>query len=446
MDYNFCMPRTVSPNRKEIGSLLRSSLPAERLELLRLVADEAAGRRLPVYIIGGFVRDLLLGRSSQDFDLVVEGSSLPLARALAARHGGKVTIHDRFGTAKWALRGTTLAAAAQVRYLDLITARRETYSHPGALPDVAPGTIDDDLARRDFTINCLAIRLDGGGFGELRDDWGGLADLGAGTVRVLHPDSYRDDPTRILRAVRYEQRYGFRLAECDLEYIATARATLESLSADRIRHELDAILLEANAPAILERLARMKVLKAIHPALPWNQGIFKLLLAGMDAQPPLSWSHIPDLLRIPRRVALGYILWLLGLGSDELQALDARLHFPAALRDAILQAAFLRDELPFKKGIQAGTIFERLKAVPPLSIFAAYLSSGKESRAILDRYMSEWRRVRLSIDGDDLIALGLEPGPAFQKILRTLRDAWLDGEIHTVEQEKELLRKMIAGS
>ncbi len=185
------MHKVAAVNQTGMVSLLQAALPVSRLRLLHLVADEATSQRTPLYIVGGFVRDLLLDLPSQDFDLVVEGDAIALANALVGKYAGRVTAHRRFGTAKWSIRASKLPDCPRSDLpdsLDLITARSESYSHPGALPSVHPGSLNEDLRRRDFTINTLALRLDGDAFGELRDDLGGLEDLKQGVVRVLHPD------------------------------------------------------------------------------------------------------------------------------------------------------------------------------------------------------------------------------------------------------------------
>ncbi|MBE3117409.1 MAG: CCA tRNA nucleotidyltransferase, partial [Candidatus Atribacteria bacterium] len=261
---------------------LERTLPPDYLTLLHLVADEAAARGLPLYLVGGFVRDLLLGRSVKDFDLVVEGDAISLAKALAAQHGGRVTVHVRFGTAQWFLPDSDIHA------LDFISTRSESYKHPAALPTVKPGMLIDDLRRRDFTINTLALRLDGDHFGELRDDLGGLEDLQAGLVRVLHPVSFVDDPTRLFRAVRYELRYGFQIAPETLALIPDARLLINRLSAERVRHELDLILEEENAASMLKRLAELGILAAAHPALEWNKATQTRFVNGMAATQTLE--------------------------------------------------------------------------------------------------------------------------------------------------------------
>ena len=157
-------------------------------------------RGLPLYIVGGSVRDLVLGHRLNDFDLTLEGNAIALARSLASKHGGTITAHIKFGTANWLLPDHLKIDHPT---LDLVSARSETYKHPVALPTVKLGSIADDLRRRDFTINAMAIRLDGSHFGELRDDLNGMEDLQNGIIRILYPRSFIDDPTRMYRAVRY---------------------------------------------------------------------------------------------------------------------------------------------------------------------------------------------------------------------------------------------------
>ena len=176
-----------------LSELLKKNISTKQLDLICAVADEATALGFPIYIVGGFVRDLLLGHPSLDFDLVVEGDAIKLAHALASKYGGNVTAHEKFGTAKWFL-------VDKHSFLDLISARSEIYEHPAVLPTVTMGNIHDDILRRDFTINTLAICLDGNRFGELHDELSGFADLQKGIVRVLHPRSFIDDPTGMFRA------------------------------------------------------------------------------------------------------------------------------------------------------------------------------------------------------------------------------------------------------
>lgn len=396
---------------------------------LRAVRDAASARGLPLYVVGGFARDLLLGRPTSDLDLVVEGDAVALARALAAAYGGKVTAHSKFGTAQWLLPESLRAAPH--RSLDFISARSETYKHPAALPTVRPGTLADDLRRRDFTINTLAIRLDGGHFGELRDDLGGLDDLRAGLVRVLHPRSFVDDPTRIFRAVRYEKRYGFRIEPGTLALLRQALPWIGRLSAERVRHELDLILAEENAASMLARLAELKALVHVHPALAWEASTRQRVKKA--AQAPAG-----------ERVELGWMLWLMGFPRPTLEQIDKRLHFQAGLRGKIFSASALFAALDSLTGRTPSQCVAFLDDFPPASIRAVQLAAPRgEARRNLGHYLETWRRVRPKATGHTLKKLGLEPGPEYQKILRRLRDAWLDGEVGNEAEERALLARLI---
>ena len=406
---------------------LAAAIPPKRFSLLQKVADEAAARGLPLYLVGGFVRDLLLGHPGLDFDLVVEGDALGLARALAEKLGGKVTVHTRFKTAQW----FPPPATDLPEYVDFISARSEIYTHPGALPKVRPGTLTDDLGRRDFSINTLALRLDGENFGELRDDLGGLDDLRGGIIRVLNPHSFLDDPTRLLRAVRYEQRYGFRIAPETLALIPEARPWIAKLSAERVRHELDLILEEENAAAMLRRLAELKVLTEVHHRLTWNQSIRKRFEKGQDASSAT-------------RRSVRWTLWLIHLSSGDIAEIESRLHFHANLRDEIFAASTLfagADSLIGKMPSQCVGMLEN-KPLQAVQAVALALPPGP-ARQQLRNYLEHWRHVNPYTTGRTLVKRGVPPGPAYQKILGVLRNAWLDEEIKTEAEEMDLLEKLI---
>lgn len=442
------------PSRKEerVDRLKRALSPAW-WRLLRRVIRAAEARRLPLYLVGGFVRDLLLGRPNQDFDLVVEGDAIALARALAAQYGGTVTAHKRFGTACWQFAPASSPAEAPT-YLDFASARSETYSHPGALPTVTPGRLTDDLRRRDFTINALAIRLDGEHLGELRDDFGSLEDLRQGRIRALHPLSYQDDPTRILRAVRYEQRYAFAIAAEDLQRITEAKAGLGLLSGERLRHELDLILSEAGAADMLARLDALGILPEIHPALDWDESLRPALACLPEIALPPGWT-IPELRGVPRRRALGYLLWLGRRTESEIRSLAARLDFPAALREALLAYSALLREIPSLAPARPSALTARFDPLPPLVLYAFLLqlrslpapTADQERIAVaIEHYFARWRRLKPRTTGYTLQKLGIPPGPIYQAILQRLRAAWLDGEIHHLSEEKVLLQTLLRDS
>jgi tRNA nucleotidyltransferase (CCA-adding enzyme) len=427
-----------SPQHRSLAEKLQKGLPPEQLALIRAVADEAASEHLPVYIVGGFVRDLLLGSPSLDFDMVVEGDAIALAKSLAQKYGGKVTSHSRFGTAKWNLETSSLVTE-QLPFLDLISSRQEYYEHPTALPTVEHGSIKLDLHRRDFTINTLALRLDGRHFGELHDYYGGLPDLERRLVRVLHSLSFVDDPTRMLRAVRYEQRYGFKIEPRTLQLMNEARPLMARLSDERVRHELDLILGEPNAAWMLARLDELGLLKAIAEVLPWSSELRGRLDSALRLPLPSDWELKPPTSGISLNEVLTYILWLLDLPVGEIDALHKRLRFPVSTLKTIRAAAELRADLPALRGGKPSQWVDRLDGVPLLAVYAVYLISAEKA---LQTYAARWQNIHPKTTGETLKVRGLTPSPLFQNILHALRSAWLDGEVTTDDQENVLLEKL----
>jgi len=414
---------------------LHQALTPDQLGLVRKVADVAAARQVPLYLVGGFVRDLLLGIPGTDFDLVVEGAAIPFAQALAAQYGGRVTTHVRFGTAQWFQSGSSHRA------LDFISTRSETYKHPAALPTVKAGVLIDDLMRRDFTINTLAIRLDGEHWGELRDELGGQDDLNKGLVRVLHPKSFMDDPTRLFRAVRYEQRYSFQIAPETLSIMPEAQRLIGSLSAERLRHELDLILEEEKAVVMLDRLAELDLLQPIHPALTWDAGTRERFLTGARL---LQEYHLKSIPTSIGKGLLGWHFWTMGLALRYLESLERRLHFHAKLLKSILAASSLFAEIPSFVGLKPSEWVRRLDGVPLTAVYAVFLATpDHEAHQDLFNYLETWRHIQPKTNGHDLMKRGLPPGPRYQLILQSLREAWLDGEVNTKSEEMKLLDKLI---
>jgi len=395
----------------------------EKLTLLLNIAAEAHALNTPCYVVGGFVRDLLLGKPVNDLDIIVEGDAIKLGRKLVETYGGKLTPHFKFHTAIWHLADST-------DFVDLITAREETYEKPGALPTVKPSTIEEDLRRRDFTINAVAVRLDGEGLGEILDPLEGQSDLGRGAIRVLHPLSFVDDPTRIFRAIRYEGRYGFSIAPETSSLInAEALKVLRSLSGERIRHELDLVLDEGQSVQMLARASELGALEAVHPKMPeFDQERAEYL--DMDAR-----------LDIPAdRRTMGYMLWFMDLSEEDVILLANRLDFTNELTLAVWSAAQLMRGLPHLVDMKPSEWTYALEKLPLLSTYAVYLVSREND---LLSYISVWRHVKPHTTGDDLKAKGLTPGPRYGEILLRLRSAWLDGEVVSESQEMQLLASML---
>ena len=244
-----------------LSSKIEKQLPAELVSFMRTAGEVASSQGQSLYLVGGVVRDLLLGQPNFDLDLVVEGDAIDLAHQLAQAKQGKLITHPRFNTAKlqwdkWSV--------------DIATARSETYAKPGALPRVKPSSLSNDISRRDFTINTMAVCLNPSRYGELIDLYGGMDDLKHKIIRILHEKSFTDDATRILRGLRYEQRLDFQLEPVTLQLLKRDIPMLDTISGDRIRHELELILKEEFPEKVLRRAEELGVLTKLHPALKGN--------------------------------------------------------------------------------------------------------------------------------------------------------------------------------
>jgi tRNA nucleotidyltransferase (CCA-adding enzyme) len=241
---------------------INKTLPAGLVALMKQAASIAGEKNFPLFMVGGIVRDLLLGLPNTDLDLVVEGDAKAFAEKLAVRTGGKLTLHPMFNTAKVALDDWII---------DVAMARTETYARPGALPEVSPGTLKTDLFRRDFTINAMAVCMSPGRYGELIDLYRGHQDLTDKLIRILHEDSFNDDPTRIWRAIRYEQRLNFQIEASTLRLLRQDVPQLKTVGGYRLRRELELVLKEQEPEKALTRADMLGVLKLLHPALKTDE-------------------------------------------------------------------------------------------------------------------------------------------------------------------------------
>ena len=426
-----------------LSERIESSLTPGSLALIRLVKAEAERLHLPLYIVGGSVRDLLLGSVIKDFDLTVEGDAAQLAEAVLRKYGGKMLFHSRFGTATWTLNETTsrrlnipnFQLSDFPPFLDLISARSETYSAPGALPTVKKSTIEDDLRRRDFTINAMAIRLDEEFFGELFDSLNGLTDLQNKLIRFLHPKSFVDDPTRMFRAIRYSMRYQFTLEPATRQALfdSEARTVLSQLSGERIRHEFDLIFEEQRAVSMLDEIAKLDLLQSIHPSLLHaNSQTLTALTNEPDKE--VGEFSIPEMLSF--RQTLSWVLYLMPIPESDIASVAERLAFPTLLTDSVRAASSLLNDLPSFKDRKPSQWTFHLDELPSLAVYAVWLVT---SESPLRDYLTNWQNIKPFTTGDDLKERGLEPGPKFKEILTRLRAAWLDGELKSENEEKKLL-------
>jgi tRNA nucleotidyltransferase (CCA-adding enzyme) len=414
------------------------------MALLEAVAAQAQTLEVGLYAVGGFVRDLLLGLANLDVDLVVEGDAIRLAQTLVERYGGKLHDHTRFGTAKWLL-DADVAEAVEARltgwppFIDFVTARTEFYEQPTALPTVEQRSIKLDLHRRDFTINTLAIRLSPPPFGELLDFYGGERDLRQGVIQVLHSLSFVDDPTRVLRAARFEQRLNFRIEPRTEALIHDALPFLHRLSGDRLRHELDLILREAQPEKALARLDNLGVIAAIDDGLMFDEWIAAAFGAARERLAHPNWD-VPAL----DRCAVYWIILACRLADPA--ALAARLHLSRELATLIEQGHSLYQAMPdLERPQPASAVTRRLDGFGDETLLAGLVMTTSElAQEHIFCYSRRWRYVRATLNGHDLRAMGLKSGPLMGQLLARLRDAWLDGMIANPAQERETLQKWIA--
>ena len=439
------------PTQAEIAEMLSDALPPARKALLRAVADEAYDQDVQAFIVGGFVRDLLLQLPSQDFDIVIEGDAMAFAEHLVQQFGGRVVAHKRFGTAKWILNHENLQHKLKAseksgfstsdlpEHLDLITARTEFYNKPAALPIVERSSIKMDLHRRDFTINTLALRLDGSHFGKIFDFWGGYSDLQQKQIRVLHALSFVDDATRMLRAVRFAARFNFEIEPQTLSLIEGSLPLLAEISGARLTHEFELIFNERNAAEMLRQLGSLGILDAIDPALPWDDVCIHRLTDGLSDLAKTENPVIPD-----EKIQIFWCLWLMDLQPKALETIGLRLRLSTKLLGWITQTRALWQLLPTLTGQRPSQVTQQLEnyhTIPMRAVFS--VCKQAESRQILELYEHEYRHVRPFTTGNDLRALGLPPSPQYEVILSSLKNAWLDGEIQSEGEEKVLLQKLL---
>jgi tRNA nucleotidyltransferase (CCA-adding enzyme) len=420
--------------------------PEEEVEPEASLADELAG--LPhlqevfeavaavsepydgVYLVGGTVRDILQGERNFDVDIAVEGDAIELARSLADALGGRVRAHRKFGTA--------VVLYGEEERVDVVTARTEFYDAPAALPSVEHATIREDLFRRDFTINAMAVSLKGSEFGRLVDPFQGRRDLEAKTIRVLHNLSFIDDPTRIFRAIRYESRYGFRM---DDHTLRLARGTIEmglvgDLSSARLRDELIALLEEGDAGASILRLAEIGAGSAIHPHLAADEEAVELLgrlreLNDRYGTAVPAWRQA--LTALARKMP-----------PDEVYAWLRRLKMQRRDLERIAAAVTVGPRLVERLRGDSLEPAEVVALADPYAPDAPLFALALEERTELDDYFLRLRNVQLEVSGSDLAELGLGESPEVGEVLAELRRRKLNGQLDGRDSELAAARELIS--
>jgi tRNA nucleotidyltransferase (CCA-adding enzyme) len=328
--------------------------------------------------------------------------------------------------------------------IDFVTARTEFYSHPSALPQVERSSIKQDLHRRDFTINTLAICLDPDRWGELLDFYSGEQDLQDGVIRVLHSLSFVEDPTRMLRAVRFEQRLGFHIEPRTLELMSHALDLLDRVSGDRIRHELTAIFHEARPEDALCRLRQLGILKQIYVALVCDEWLHKRYARVRAALESGEWP-VPKRDGIELRTFAYLALLCCRLDATALESVITRLKVPAAPADALRQVEALKSKLPVLARRQKPSALVRmLDGADDEALFVMWAAAeSKLAARQIQRYVCKLRGVRPELDGKYLKSLGIKPGPELGRILEALCDALLDGEVRTRAEQEAFVAQIV---
>ncbi len=425
--------------KKNVQSLLEERMPRHIIMMLHQGGALAASMGYNIFLVGGIVRDMVMRIDNLDIDLVVEGDGIAFAKAFAPSVGGRCAVHEKYKTAVITLKDGT--------HIDVATARTEYYKHPGGYPIVEQSTLKLDLYRRDFTINTMAICLTPQRFGELIDFFGAQRDIKEKRIRVLHALSFVEDPSRILRAVRFEKRYGFTLGKQTLSLVhaAVRSGLLSSIPGRRISHEIRQVLSEEDPLPSLERLKELEVLEAIHPDIILNTGIREDFTRVRET---ISWfnllytheqyrSWFIYLLAMveqmkPKRIIA--ICQRLGLTDENVRnILTARSRVNAVLRD--LSTAERKTPATAVKILEKARLEEVL--------YAMSKTKSPEIKELISSFITTWRAYRPPVTGKDLIGLGYRKGRRLGNALRLIRDKGLNGEIKDFKDAMKLARKLL---
>ncbi len=437
----------LMPHGRNLQGLMADRLPHGIQHLLNEAGQVADQLGISAYVVGGFVRDLLLGKSNLDVDIVVEGDGIQFAKVLGLRLSAKIKVHERFGTAS--LKLSKISAFAPDMAFDVATARTEYYEFPTALPTVEQSSVKKDLYRRDFTINALAIRLNKNP-GELLDFFGGQRDLKDKVIRVLHSLSFVEDPTRAFRAIRFEQRFGFAISKETRTFIRNAvdMQLFHRLSGHRLGDELIHLFSESQPANAVRRLRECDLLKFIHPHIPWTTKSQDLC---QSIQEILTWQR----LEIPHEPIEKWLLYAMGLfeplGRVETVKTWKKLGFPG--RHIRMVDNFFKEydqvlRVLLRKQVSPSETYSllypwTLEALLFLMAKVQRRDSKKHSLQRIKEFITTYRQIKISVTGHDLQTLGLKKGPAYRRVLHQLLMARLDGTIQSRQEELSLAKNLV---
>jgi tRNA nucleotidyltransferase (CCA-adding enzyme) len=422
---------------ENLEAMLNKRLPERVFQLLKecgRIADEIGTR---VYLVGGMVRDILLHRENMDIDLVIEGDGIQFAKAFANRNGCELAAHDRFGTA-------TIVFPDRFK-MDVASARTESYQSPAALPEVQGGILRQDLYRRDFTINSLAVDLSPQNFGNLIDYFGGWDDLHRGVIRILHGLSFIDDPTRALRAVRFATRFNFRISEDTKRFMRNAAEikVLDKLSGKRFWSELRNLLMEEHPIPGIRMLSEYGLLSFIHPQVELDPFTLDLLY---QIESVLSWFHLNFLNERPGKWLLQLMALLEKLNRDERIAVAQKFQLTADAQEILrVYKSNAKDIHTRLRDVQkASSLYFSLREYPVEVLLYAMARAGQDSmRQRIALYLRDLRGSKLQISGDDVMKLGVPQGPKVKEALDQVLRVHLDGGAPDRERQLEAASQIV---
>jgi len=434
-----------APQNRDVESRMKRSLSNRVFRLLKQLGSMGDELGYRVYAVGGFVRDLLLGEENLDIDITVEGDGIRFASLFSERHGCRVKSHEKFGTAVILLPDDLK--------VDVASTRMEYYDSPGVLPTVESSSLKMDLYRRDFTINTLAISLSARDFGHLVDFFGGQRDLKEKSIRVLHNLSFVEDPTRVFRAIRFEQRLGFHIATHTENLIRNAvrMEFLERLGGKRLLAELVHILREREPQNAVERMATLGLLRYIHPELTFTQDVRHLL---EESRQMISWFELLYLQRPFERWGVYLLALCDNLHPQAFEETCSRLAISGSYRQKLIdgraKGITILEELIRRvmrgKSLRQSELYHWLHDLPVETLLHMMARSGKEEvRRHISTYFTQLSSVHALITGNDLKKLGIPKGPVYRTILDQVLDARLDGLVSSREEEIELVTRIMSG-
>ena len=431
---------------------MEKRIPKKLMRMVRAISVEADSVGMNAFLVGGFVRDVLLGVRNYDLDLVIEGDAIEFGRRLKKKINGNLVVHERFGTATlvkgWpAWLGPSLHPDNKFK-IDIATARKEKYEKPAALPVVKFSSLRQDLYRRDFTINAMAIKINRADFGLFADYFGGMKDLKNGVIRTLHDKSFLDDPTRIFRAVRFEQRFGFKIdkhTECLIQH-AVKQEMFRRTQNQRIRDEIILMLKEKNPENAVYRMKELHELKFIHPALSLKRSARKMF---QEAEKCIGWynSHASK----PRHLdtwLINFLIIIEGLNAEDTSEVLDKFVFTGGANKKILSyknsEKAVRRILASRKRTPPSIVYRELEPLAheaTLCVMAKTSSSKIRNR--IKKFFTTYNDITLKIKGNDIQDEGVSPGPKYKEILEQVLCEKLDGKLLTRRDELRYMRGII---